>query len=72
MYPCPETPFSVEWDAFRDWHYFEIKWGTEPTDWNMQTNITGKDRTKVPSIWGLQLATAVGPTLSTNQHTIHL
>ena len=41
VYPCPETPFSVEWDAFRDWHYFEIKWGNDPSNWNMQSNITG-------------------------------
>ena len=41
VYPCPETPFSVEWDAFRDWHYFEIKWRNDPSDWNMQSNITG-------------------------------
>ena len=48
VYPCPETPFSVEWDAFRDWHYFEIKWGNDPSDWNMQSNITGNGSNQVP------------------------
>ena len=47
VYPCPETPFSVEWDAFRDWHYFEIKWGNDPSDWNMQSNITGNGSNQV-------------------------
>ena len=26
IFPCPETPFSVEWDAFRDWKDFTMNW----------------------------------------------